>query len=509
MEVIKIPYKETNNHFSKLVLDYLANDPKLKSFIRSFPSLDSFTTQIIQKSSQQIDRSSLYNVLKSQNLNSSEKTLKNIENIKEENTFSITTGHQLCLFTGPLYLIYKIAATINLVESLKVKFPENNFIPLFWLASEDHDLDEVSSINLFNKKIKWNTNQSGAVGKMNTTEINVLIDQIKEIFGKSENLDDLISLFKKAYTDNNLSQATRIILNKFFGDYGLVIIDADSKELKKQFIDIIKKDVLKNKFYNDINKIAEEFSKNYKVQAKARKINFFRIKNNSRDRIDNPTSNDDIESNFFEYSPNVLLRPLYQELILPNLAYVGGGAEISYWMLLKQVFENNNIVMPLLILRNSALVVTHKNQQKIKKLGISCHELFNNIDLLKKQYTLRNNNDILLNNEINDLVEIYDRIKDKIDDVSFKNSLESMKVKNIQMFSNTEKKIIAYFKNRNITSLNQLEKIISLLFPENKLQERFDNFIPYYLNYGENFIKILVQELNPLDTNFVILNFEN
>ena len=159
MEVIKIPYKETNNHFSKLVLDYLANDPKLKSFIRSFPSLDSFTTQIIQKSSQQIDRSSLYNVLKSQNLNSSEKTLKNIENIKEENTFSITTGHQLCLFTGPLYLIYKIAATINLVESLKVKFPENNFIPLFWLASEDHDLDEVSSINLFNKKIKWNTNQ--------------------------------------------------------------------------------------------------------------------------------------------------------------------------------------------------------------------------------------------------------------------------------------------------------------------------------------------------------------
>ena len=183
---------------------------------------------------------------------------------------------------------------------------------------------------------------------MNTTEVNVLIDQIKEIFGKSENLDDLISLFKKAYTDNNLSQATRIILNKFFGDYGLVIIDADSKELKKQFIDIIKKDVLKNKFYNDINKIAEEFSKNYKVQAKARKINFFRIKNNSRDRIDNPTSNDDIESNFFEYSPNVLLRPLYQELILPNLAYVGGGAEISYWMLLKLVFENNNIVMPLL-----------------------------------------------------------------------------------------------------------------------------------------------------------------
>ena len=215
MEVIKIPYKETNNHFSKLVLDYLANDPKLKSFIRSFPSLDSFTTQIIQKSSQQIDRSSLYNVLKSQNLNSSEKTLKNIENIKEENTFSITTGHQLCLFTGPLYLIYKIAATINLVESLKVKFPENNFIPLFWLASEDHDLDEVSSINLFNKKIKWNTNQSGAVGKMNTTEVNVLIDQIKEIFGKSENLDDLISLFKKAYTDNNLSQATRIILKMF------------------------------------------------------------------------------------------------------------------------------------------------------------------------------------------------------------------------------------------------------------------------------------------------------
>ena len=508
MEVIKIPYNETNN-FPKLVLDYLANDQKLKSFISSFPSLDSFSEQIIQKSTQKTDRLSLYQVLKNQNLNPSEKTLQNIDSIKEINTFSITTGHQLCLFTGPLYLIYKIAATINLVESLKVKFPDNNFVPIFWLASEDHDFDEVSSINLFNKKIKWSKTQSGAVGKMNTSSVNILIDQIKEVLGESERSSELITLFKKAYTNNNLSQATRIILNKLFGDYGLVIIDANSKTLKKQFIDIIKKDVLKSKLYDDITKKTDEFSANYKLQAKARKINFFRIKNNSRDRIDSATSVEDIENNFFEYSPNVLLRPLYQELILPNLAYIGGGGEISYWMLLKQAFKNNNIVMPLLLLRNSALIVTHKNQQKIKKLGICYNELFYDLDSLKKQYILRNNNDVLLNNEINQLEEIYKKIKNKINDLSFQSSLESMKVKNIQMFSNTEKKIITYFKNKNISSLNQLEKIISLLFPANMLQERHDNFIPYYLNYGENFIKILVQELNPLDTNFVILNFEN
>ena len=508
MEVIKIPYKETN-HFSKLVLDYLANDPKLKSFINDFPSLDSFSTQITQKSFQNIDRIALHKVLKNQNLNPSKETLKNIDTIKDENTFSITTGHQLCLFTGPLYLIYKIASTINLVETLKVKFPENNFIPIFWLASEDHDFEEVSSINLFNKKIKWSTKQKGAVGKMNTTDVNVLIDQIKEVLGESGNSVDLISLFKKAYTNNNLAQATRIILNKLFGEYGLVIIDADSKVLKNKLIDIIKKDVLKSDLFNDINKISEEFSAHYKLQAKPREINFFRIKNNSRVRIDEKTSSNDIENNFFEYSPNVLLRPLYQELILPNLAYVGGGAEISYWMLLKQVFKNNNIVMPLLILRNSALIMTAKNQKKINQLAISSNELFNDIDLLKKQFTLRNNNNILLNDEINQLEEIYQRIKNKISDLSFQTSLESMKVKNIQMLSNTEKKIITHFKNRNIISLNKLEKIISLLFPENSLQERYDNFIPYYLNYGENFIKILVKELNPLDTNFVILNLEN
>ena len=279
--------------------------------------------------------------------------------------------------------------------------------------------------------------------------------------------------------------------------------------LKNKLIDIIKKDVLKSDLFNDINKISEEFSAHYKLQAKPREINFFRIKNNSRVRIDEKTSSNDIENNFFEYSPNVLLRPLYQELLLPNLAYVGGGAEISYWMLLKQVFKNNNIVMPLLILRNSALIMTAKNQKKINQLAISSNELFNDIDLLKKQFTLRNNNNILLNDEINQLEEIYQSIKNKISDLSFQTSLESMKVKNIQMLSNTEKKIITHFKNRNIISLNKLEKIISLLFPENSLQERYDNFIPYYLNYGENFIKILVKELNPLDTNFVILNFEN
>jgi uncharacterized protein YllA (UPF0747 family) len=179
---------------------------------------------------------------------------------------------------------------------------------------------------LFNKKIKWSTKQKGAVGKMNTTDVNVLIDQIKEILGESGNSVDLISLFKKAYTNNNLAQATRIILNKLFGEYGLVIIDADSKVLKNKFIDIIKKDVLKSDLFNDINKISEEFSAHYKLQAKPREINFFRIKNNSRVRIDEKTSSNDIENNFFEYSPNVLLRPLYQELILPNLAYVGGGA---------------------------------------------------------------------------------------------------------------------------------------------------------------------------------------
>tara|TARA_B100000780_G_scaffold66410_1_gene43732 strand:+ start:10025 stop:11557 length:1533 start_codon:yes stop_codon:yes gene_type:complete len=509
LEAIKIPYKETEN-FSKIVLDYISEKKELKKFINDFPDIDSLGKQIKLKSSQKLDRVSLVSALEKQyeNIDVSKQTLQNIQLLNNKQTFTITTGHQLCLFTGPLYFIYKIASAINLVQSLNKKYPKNNFVPVFWLASEDHDFEEVNSINLYREKILWETKQSGPVGRMKPHGIKLLIDEIRHVLGEGELVDRVINLFKNAYNKKNLSLATRFLVDELFSDFGVVVLDADIPILKKQLIPIIKKDVIENKFYNLIKDTADQLSQDYHIQAKVRKINFFRIKENSRERIDVASSEEDIFNNYAEYSPNVLIRPLYQELILPNLAYIGGGAEIAYWMLLRTSFVDSKIPMPLIILRNSALILSKPQAHKLNKLEIKDQQLFKNIDRLKKDYVMRNNLTISFEKELVNLNKIYDAIFLKTKDISMHSSIESMKTKNIQMFEKSENKLIKFTKDRDLIEINQIEKIMKILFPISSLQERHDNFTSYYCRYGENFIKILVQNLNPLDTNFVILKLE-
>ena len=160
-------YEKTES-FSRLILDYLNEDDKIKPFVNHFPNLKNFQKQIIEKSHSVIDRKILVKALESQNssISLSKESKKNIDLLALDITFSVTTGHQLCLFTGPLYFIYKIVSTIKLVEQLSLTYPKNNFVPIFWMASEDHDFKEVNHIYSFGKIIEWKGPENGAVGEM-------------------------------------------------------------------------------------------------------------------------------------------------------------------------------------------------------------------------------------------------------------------------------------------------------------------------------------------------------
>ena len=181
MKKNRISYQETNR-FNQLALDYLNQNDKLSDLISDFPNLKNFKNQIERKSKDSIDRTLLYDVLKSQNnnLNLSELSLSNLEDIRDKKTFTISTGHQLCLFTGPLYFIYKIVSAINLVKQLKANYDNYNFVPIFWLASEDHDFNEINSINLFNKKITWQNNQDGPVGRMKLKGLDDVLNKLED-----------------------------------------------------------------------------------------------------------------------------------------------------------------------------------------------------------------------------------------------------------------------------------------------------------------------------------------
>ena len=491
------------------MLDYLKKDEKLKPFVNHFPTLENFEKQITEKKTHYINRAVLVDVLSKQNasLSLSLKSKLNIESLKENSTFTVTTGHQLCLFTGPIYFIYKIISTINLAEQLEEKYPNNKFVPVFWMATEDHDFQEINHIHLFGKKITWDSKQSGAVGRMNLDGLESILMELKSVLGNSENADKLISLFEKSYlTHNNLADATRYLVNELFAKYGLVILDGDDKSLKEQFISTIKKDVLDQGFEKSITKCSEYLATKYKAQAFVRAINFFKLSTGKRELIKDKIPKDEIEKNPVSFSPNVLLRPLYQETILPNISYIGGGAEVAYWMQLKTAFEQENIPFPILMLRNSVLFVDHKQNQKRQALGFTLNDLFLEEHQLQKKFVLNQNDTVVsLQYEMDAIKSIYTSIIEKTTDLGIQNSIKSQHQKQLKFFNQLEEKLLRLAKQKNQSSLNQISKIKQQLFPNNSLQERYDNFILFYLNGGDNFIEILKENLNPLNPNFVVL----
>lgn len=400
-----ISFRDTN-YFSSLICDYLDEKEELKPFYNRYPNLENFENQIKEKQAQfsKETRKVLTTVLLNQykKADASEETLANIKSLHLENTFTVTTGHQLNLFTGPLYFLYKIVSTINLTKELKDKYPNYNFVPVYWMATEDHDFDEINFFNFQGKKIQWSKEVSGAVGRLNTKGLENVSEVLALELGIGQNAAYLTELFTNAYTNHdNLADATRYLANELFGGQGLVILDADNKDLKEQFIPYIKEEI-DNASFKQVSKTNNELSiasdGAYKIQVNPREINLFYLRDDLRERIVEKDGGyvvnetnifwtkdeliTEIENHPDRFSPNVIMRPLYQEVILPNLCYIGGGGELAYWMQLKAYFNKVNVVFPMLLLRNSVVIKTPKQSQKIDKLELSMSDLFMKQDKL-------------------------------------------------------------------------------------------------------------------------------
>jgi len=524
MKVEEIPYQQTN-FFSQFILDYISGAKSLKPFYNRTPELDSFKAQITEKQKQKVNRKNLVSSLSNQyaGLDTSSLVKHNIQLLADENTFTVATGHQLCLFTGPLYFIYKIISTLNLAESLKKNYPEFNFIPIYWMASEDNDFEEVNHVHLFGKKLTWNQNQKGGVGAIPTNTLAPLLEELKDVLGTSEEATDLYTLLSNTYLNNNdLASATRSLVNNLFSKYGLVILDSNATSLKREAISLIKTDVLKQENYPLIKQTNRQLPK---AQAYVRPINFFYQIKGTRNRIEfigknyvivntaltftKETLEIEIENHPERFSPNVLLRPLYKELILPNLAMIGGGAEVSYWMQLKSAFLANKIVFPILFLRNSALIIDAKSASKLNNLGISSQNLFEQEHALHKLYVSKNTErKISVADELFLTDKLFTKLIANTEDKSLQKSILSDKYKQINILKKIEQKLIKSEKQKYQVKLAQISQIKNKLFPSNTLQERYDNIIPFYLKYGADFIESLKSELEPFNSKFTIITKE-
>ncbi len=525
-----ISFRETN-YFSRIICDYLDQKPELKALYNRFPTVENFKLQIEEKSKhfKIEDRQVLAEVLKKQykGVETSDLTFQNIAYLKDQNTYTITTGHQLNLFTGPLYFLYKIISVINLTKQLKEQYQDYNFVPVYWMASEDHDFDEINYFNFKGKKIQWNKDAFGAVGHFDTEGLEALYEVIASEFGKGENAETLKQWFKEAYTTHeNLSGATRYIANKLFGAYGLVIIDADDKALKQRFAPYIEKDLLNTISHQEVeaaNRVIEDLD--YKVQVNPRTINFFYIKKGLRERVvyeeDSYKVNNtnitwseealkkEIEDHPERFSPNVIMRPLYQEVILPNLCYVGGGGELAYWLQLKRNFEAQSVPFPILLLRNSVLIRSKKQLEKLERLDISTKDMFLKRDtFINKKVRKISNIDIDFSPQRKALEVQFEHMYNLAasTDKSFLGAVKAQEKKQLKGLNHLEKRLLKAQKRKLSDEVMRMTDLQEQLFPGQSLQERKVNFSEFYLEYGEALIPFLSKHLEPLKGEFLILN---
>ncbi len=518
------------NIYSKIIEKYINNDTKLSPFYRDAPSIENFEKTIKEKTFCAKKRNELVIHLKEQysQLVYSDNVKKNIALLENKNTYTVTTGHQLNLFSGPLYFIYKIISTLNLAKQLNDKYQQYRFIPIYWMASEDHDFEEIRFFNYNGKKFQWNKKHSkGAVGTLNTEGLDTVFKKLDSELKDSLFYKEVKNLYAECYLKSEtLSEATLKFVNQLFGEYGLIILDANSKRLKKSLIPYLKEEITQKTSYTEVTKTIASLKNifpDYKPTVNPREINLFYLENNSRNRIiysngeylienlnktftENELLNE-IDSTPEKFSPNVIFRPLYQEIILPNICYIGGGGEIAYWLQLKSFFNSQKIDFPLLLLRNSVLMMPQKSLKKIDKVGIQISDLFLNKSLLIDKIT-HNISDIKI--DFSDfklqLQKQFEKLYDTATktDASFLGSVKAQEVKQNKGIDVLEKRLLKAQKRKLEAQINSIISIQNELFPNNSLQERTINFTTFYEKMGDDFIKELMYNLDPLESKFTI-----
>lgn len=527
MDIQFLPF-DTIPQLSSKDIAYATENPRLRPFFQYDVKLETFAKVIQDKMKDATNRDVLVEVLKNQykKFESSNLINQQIESLNNSNTFTVTTAHQPSLCTGPLYYIYKIFSTINLSEQLKQTYPDYHFVPVFITGGEDHDFEEVNHFNLFGKKIIWENEEMGSVGMMQTHTLQPVLEELKTILGTSPKAEEIYQIIETAYTKHQkYADATIELAHTLFQDYGLVILDMNNRSLKSLFANHLKKEL-----FEQTSKALVEATKSeleavgFSGQAHARDINLFYLKDQLRERIVRENGvfqvlNTDytfteteilqeLEQNPHHFSPNVVIRPLYQEFILPNLAYIGGGGEIAYWLERKIQFTNFGINFPMLIRRNSVLWLDKGNSKKMAKLGLSINDLFIEVEALIKHFVSKHTNTVLsLAEEKASLNKVFQAIKEKSDqiDPTLSKAVLAEGAKQMKSLEQLEGRLMRAEKQKHETSINQIRSLKEKLFPGNGLQERHDNFMNLYLKYGNSFFETLKANLNPLKKGFVVI----
>jgi bacillithiol biosynthesis cysteine-adding enzyme BshC len=527
----QIAYRHTG-YFSDIVTSYLQGDPLLQPFYQHPPDWEGLEKAIAARKESIVDRKLLTEVLREQYQSCSPiaAVQQNIDHLALPTTFTVTTAHQPNLFTGPLYFIYKCLHAIKLAQALQQRHPDNHFVPVYYMGSEDADLEEIGQLTVGGIKLVWKTKQTGAVGRMKVDQ--PLLDMIAQMegqtgvepFGK-----ELSIIWRTCFTKGkSIAQATHEMVHLLMGDYGLVVFNADHPRLKAAFIPTLWQELTTQFSHQAVAASIGELSQHFKVQAAGRDINLFYLLNDRRERIEKEGEHftvpalqlrftaeemeEECRMHPDRFSPNVILRGVLQETLLPNVAFIGGGGELAYWLELLPVFRSAKQPFPVLLLRNSFLVLSELQHSKWLQTGCSLQEMFTPVDELITQLAQKEAGSSLeLSKEKNELLECYKIIQQRAAavDGSLQQHVEALQKAALEKVEALEKKMLRAEKRKYRESEYRITHIRENIFPQGQLQERVENMALGYARFGKDWINTLLDHSDAISQGFTMLTFHD
>jgi bacillithiol biosynthesis cysteine-adding enzyme BshC len=522
-----LPYKDTG-FFSRIIIDYLSGNQSIRNLYHHTPDVEGVLAAIEERKKFNTNRELLAAEFGRQYemVEADAKVKDNITALLDDNTFTICTAHQPNIFTGHLYFIYKIVHAVRLAEELNDTVRGCRFVPVYYMGSEDADLEELGEVMINGRKYEWKTKQKGAVGRMKIDKPFLqLIDEMEgqlavEPFGK-----EIIALIRETYRpETSIEQATFELVNRLFGRFGLLVFLPDNPALKNEFNGVIKKELQEQFSHKLVLESIASFPEAYKVQAAGRELNLFYLRDDTRERIE-PAANGygvantewrftrdemlgELQSHPERFSPNVILRPVFQEMVLPNIIFIGGGGELAYWLELKKVFEEVNVPYPVLILRNSFTIINKKNSDLLFKLQFDIPEIFSPLkDLQEKLVKRESRLQMNLGSEKELLSAAYAAMHKPVTavDPTLSNHVSALQAGALKRIEALERKMLKAEKKKFEARLRQVQKLKEGLFPNNTLQERTDNLLPYYAQWGQEFIDMIYEHAIGVSGGFCVL----
>lgn len=511
---------------------YQSGNKRLQPFYKYEVNLDTFDQVVEERSAFPTDRNLLHRELTAQlsGIALTPQQAKNLDLITDTDTYTVITAHQPSLLTGPLYFIYKIASTIHLAKDLSNRYDKKHVVPIFITGGEDHDFDEINHLHLFGNRIAWDTDHGGPVGRLSTATLHEVIAEVGDILGSSNFADEARGIMQQALTaSKDYFEFTRSLVQQLFGHYGLLIVSMDDPALKQAFAPIVKKEITHQVSKPLITAVQDQIEQaGFSPQTHVRDINVFYLTDDRRDRIEFDGDQysvvdtgirwseqevlEEIDKHPERFSPNVNLRPVYQELIFPNLAYIGGGGELAYWLERQSQFKTLGIPYPMLVRRNSVLLLGKSNRRNLDKLELHKDVLWQPTHrIIHQLIDSASEVDLDIDNEVKALESAYQSIADRaaIINPGLGKYVLAEQTKAIKQIEQVGSRLKREVKQREEVRIKQVEKLKEKLFPEGGLQERHDNIWQYFVTYGPALIDYLVEHLDPMKKDFLIVELED